>query len=184
MRTALIGHGLVAAGLLVAVSGCSLFRSSAPTTGDLTRPRGAATDSAAAGRTGRPARDRSRHERPEEAQPTTRERESRPARADTTLGSTPHSIPETAPILTVRMSPEEEARQRARLKSDVDRAAGALAALRSRILTAQQQEQLKAAEQFLAEAEAARISSDLHRACSLAEKARIIAEELKTAVGR
>lgn len=172
------GTAVAALGLgLLLLTGCSYFRSSA---GPPLEPVSA--DSAAA----RPPAAPGVRPAPPPAHPAGEKEEGRPpapapvpAPADTTAPA-----PASGSVLTVRMSPAEEAALLAALKTDMDRAAEALALVRSRSLTGPQAEQVVAAEKFLKDAEAARAVSDLRRARTLAEKARILAEELRSAVGR
>jgi hypothetical protein len=171
MRRAVLSAGL-ALGLALLVPGCSFFRAPAqpgiePVVPDSTQ---AATPTPAPVRppAARPVTP------PVEQPPTT----PAPAVPDTT------AVQPGRPVLTVRMSAQEETAFLARLKGDMDRASEALAFVRRQVLSGPQAEQVVVAEKFLKDAEAARGASDLQRACTLAEKARILAEELKSAVRR
>lgn len=85
------------------------------------------------------------------------------------------------PTISVRMTPEERAERKQFFSSEALRALRSLEAIRNKPLTQLQQDQMASADRFLTEARAA-VDSDLHRACTLVEKARIIAEELEKTV--
>ncbi len=89
------------------------------------------------------------------------------------------TAPEPAPTVTIRLSAEDRAAREAKFRDDVDRATRSLALVRARVLTTTDQEELSAAEKFLADALRAFEASDLTRACTVAEKARVLAEELR-----
>ena len=104
---------------------------------------------------------------------------------DTSLAApSPEATPPQTPILTVRLSAAEQVRLEAQFNSDTDRADGALQQVRGRLLSEEQTQQLKTAQSFLDEARSAMEAQDLQRACTLAEKSRIIAEELKNSLGK
>ena len=84
-------------------------------------------------------------------------------------------------MLTVRLSAEEETRLQGKLTEDLNRASEALSFIQGRVLTREQADSRSLAEDFLKSAVAAR-ASDLVRAGTLAEKARLLAEELKSQV--
>ncbi len=88
-------------------------------------------------------------------------------------------VPERTPSITVRLSPEERSARETRYREDVDRAVKSLDLVRARALTRADLDELSAADQFLADARRAFEASDLTRACAVAEKARVLAEELR-----
>jgi hypothetical protein len=94
----------------------------------------------------------------------------------------PRDRPDTsAPVLTVRLTAQEEVALRQRIASDIEKASDALVQVRRYTLTSQQADNLALAEDFLTGAVAAK-STDLVRASTLAEKARVLAMDLKSEV--
>ncbi len=89
------------------------------------------------------------------------------------------TAPERAPTVTIRLSAQDRAAREAQYRENVDRAVRSLALVRGRVLSKTDQEELSAADQFLADARRAFDASDLTRACTVAEKARVLAEELR-----
>ncbi len=168
-RSSFLLIGAVAATFL---SGCSLFRSSPPTEPTAVTGSSSGADSAAARKPAAPAQRK--------PAPTT----GSAAVADTTKpAATTSPAPEPAggPTISVRMTPEETAERKKFFSAEALRATRALEAIRNKPLTQLQQEQMASADRFLAEARSA-LDQDLYRACTLAEKARIIAEELEKKV--
>lgn len=88
---------------------------------------------------------------------------------------------EGAPVLTVRLTAQEETALRQQIASDIEKTNEALVLVRRYTLTSQQADNLALAEDFLAGAIAAQ-STDLVRASTLAEKARVLAMDLKSEV--
>lgn len=168
-------------GLLFLLSGCSYFRG--PARPEIEpAPSGVAVDTLAAPTSGgQPAGPSGQPSGKGESRPASRPATPPPV---TAAPDTLTAAPSPPPILTERLSAEETAALLSRFRTDTDRATEALAAVHGRALTGPQAEQVVAAEKFLKDAEAARAASDLQRACTLAEKARILAEELRSAVGR
>jgi hypothetical protein len=89
------------------------------------------------------------------------------------------TAPERAPTVSIRLSAQDRAAREAQYRENMDRAVRALALIRGRAVSTIDQEELSAADQFLADARRAFEASDLTRACTLAEKARVLAEELR-----
>lgn len=87
------------------------------------------------------------------------------------------------PQLTARVAPAEAVKLMERWQGDVARAEKALDLLKSFNLTGETADQVAAARKFLGESRVARAASDYYRACELAEKARVLAEAVKTSVG-
>lgn len=89
------------------------------------------------------------------------------------------AAPERTPTVTIRLSAQDRAAREAQYHENVDRAVRSLAQVRGRVLSQTDREELSAADQFLTDARRAYDASDLTRACTVAEKARILAEELR-----
>jgi hypothetical protein len=113
---------------------------------------------------------------PSSAPPTT------PARPSPEVAPPP-TPPEASPVLTVRMSAAEETRLRKQITDDMSRANDAISIIRQRALTQEQSEDLGVVVDFLKSAMSAR-DTDLRRAGTLAQKARVLAEQLKATVAR
>jgi len=109
-----------------------------------------------------------------------------PPPADTLVVLPGAPVPEMAdaahrPVVSAVLTDEQKSAKASQFHTDTGRANQALDSLRGRTLTDSQADQKASAERFLAESRAAFDGNDLPRACSLAEKARVIAEELKSA---
>jgi hypothetical protein len=107
-----------------------------------------------------------------------------PAPADT-LVAAPAPAPDLVdsshrPVISMVLTEEQKTEKAEQYRTDTVRANMALDSLRGRTLNERQADQKASAERFLAESKTAFDGNDLPRACSLAEKARVIAEELKS----
>lgn len=102
---------------------------------------------------------------------------------DTTTSDTPELTQASAhrPTVSTILSAGQRTQSELQYRTDLERANQALDSLRGRTLTDSQVEQRASAERFLSEGRAAFETSDLPRAASLAMKARVLAEELKSA---
>lgn len=92
------------------------------------------------------------------------------------------SVP-AAPVLTVRVTPDEVVKLTERWQADVGRAEKALEQLKGWSLMGDSAGQVTAAGKFLADSRTARGAKDYYRACELAEKARVLAEAVKITLG-
>ena len=92
------------------------------------------------------------------------------------------SVAPAPPLLQVAMTPEDRITRQHQFAEDSGRARAALEALRGVMLSLEQEDQKKTGEKFLTDADEAFRLTDLLRACALAQKARIISEELKAQV--
>jgi len=182
IRWALLLSLLVLPGFL---SGCSLFRHGtkpsveveAPAGGDPKSTTPAAKD-ASTERKKSPATTRPAAPAPKpKATPDTN---GSPVTAPTDsiapLPDPPPQRPTVSPVLTA----ERRSTLEVQYRTDVERANQALDSLKGRVLTVTEAEQRTSAERFLTESQAAFDAGDLPRASSLVEKARVIAEELKS----
>lgn len=125
-----------------------------------------------------PARELRKETAPSSAMPAA------PASQPSPVVSTSPATPtEPAPVLTVRMSAAEEARLREQVADDMARANEAVGVIRQKALTREQSEDLSVVVDFLKGALAAR-DTDLRRAGTLAQKARVLAEQLKATIAR
>jgi len=153
--------------VVTALTGCSILRHKTATEPDVTLAP-APADSAVVETAPAPRPTRPPTHRPPPPKPA--------AAPDTTRVAVPDT---TANLkITVGMSPEERAEKLQLLQDETTRAAQALEIVRNKPLTPLQKDQMADADRFLAEAHAANEASDLHRAVTLAEKARILAEGL------
>lgn len=164
LRAALI----LLACLAPALGGCSLFRKQPPLEPDAAAPD--TTVSAPPRSADRPPAKPAAPSVPKPAEP----REPEPKEEV--------KPPERPPSVTIRLSPDEKAARKSQFQGDVGRTESALAAVRGRSLTVKQLETLSTADRFLIDARLAFEADDLSRACAVAEKARILAEELRAQV--
>jgi hypothetical protein len=170
---------VLAAVALLALSGCSLFREESAPRPEVTAPEAAPTGTAAT-----PARKSA--DRAKGTKSSARDgAASRPAAPPETLAvAAPEPPAQVAapPQVTVQLSAQQRSVREMAYRDDSGRAARALEAVRKRVLNSAQRDQLGSADRFLADAVVAFEGNDLVRACSLAQKARVLAEELKAAV--
>jgi hypothetical protein len=172
-------------------AGCSVLRRDRPATVEVTAPGPVAdapattTSTPVATGTTRPKKST-----PKKNGPARGEAAAKPAAlaapADTIVTTPPPPPPELAdaahrPVVSLVLTEEQKSAKAAQYRTDIERVNLALDSLRGRPLTDTQADQKASAERFLAESRAAFDGNDLPRACSLAEKARVIAEELKSA---
>lgn len=164
------------------MTGCSLFRGDATTRPEVTAPEEPSAPPVAPPVTQPvtpPAPEPTERPRgtksPGTAGPT-----SRPSAPVDTVAVVPEPV--EAPQVTVRLTAEQRSVREMEYRENKGRAGRALDAVRLKPLTTAQRDQLGSADRFLADAAVAFDVDDLLRACSLAEKARILAEELKASV--
>lgn len=170
---------MLAAGALLTLSGCSLFREDAAPRPEVTAPE-AAPEAPTATTAKKPA-DRAKPTKSGNRNGTA----SRPAAPPDTLAAAraePPTPAVEAPQVTVQLSAEQRSVREMAYRDDSSRAARALGEVRKKVLNSAQRDQLGSADRFLADAVVAFEGKDLVRACSLAQKARVLAEELKAAV--
>lgn len=161
----------------IATTGCSLFRDERGGNPEVTAPEPAERD--ASPRSSRRTADRAPATKPAAKVGAA----SRPTPADTLAALPPAPAPPLeAPQVTVQLTAEQRSVREMAYRDDTSRAARALDGVRTRVLTSAQRDQLGSADRFLADAIVAFEANDLVRACSLAQKARVLAEELKAAV--
>lgn len=175
------GRGPGLAGLWMALAlttgasltGCGIFHRAAPVEPEVTRPEPAPPEPESApppAPESQPARTASRPvARPPRAT----------SRPDTVARALPDSTP--PPLLQLRMTQEDRAAHEHQYAEDMARARAALESLKGLRLNSDQQTQRSAAEKFLSDAEEAFGAADLPRASALAQKSRIMAEELRSA---
>lgn len=120
-------------------------------------------------------------EPPPAPKPETRPARPRPAARPDTLAKAPVDTMTPPPVLQLRLSQEDRAARERQYAEDVARARAALESLDRARLTFDQVTQKRAAEKFLADAVAAFDAADLPKASALAQKSRIMAEELRSA---
>jgi hypothetical protein len=169
-------RGSLALAMLVtalSLGGCSFFGSMRPPTPEVTAPDTTATPVG-------PAETPPGTPRPEGDAAPRKTVKSPPVAARSAAPDTAAvTAPERAPTVSIRLSAQDRAAREAQYRENVDRAVRALALIRGRAIGKTDQEELSAADQFLADARRAFEASDLTRACTVAEKARVLAEELR-----
>lgn len=182
--------GLLALVVLpLVLTGCSLFHRDEPPAVEVLTPEPAPDTTAVTVTPPAPAPTKSKNGSTKRSGSTKGETPKAvppPAPPDTMAAGPATPAPELAdaahrPVVSAVLTEEQKSAKASQFQTDTARANVALESLRGRTLNDTQADQKTSAERFLAESRAAFEANDLPRACSLAEKARVIAEELKSA---
>lgn len=166
------------------LAGCSLFRHETKPTVDVEAPaspdKKVPTPSPKSGAPERKKTAATTRPATPAAKPTVTAPTNNPIAAPVDSVTAPPDAPAPRSTVSAVLTAEQRSILEVQYRTDVERTNQALDSLKGRILTVAEAEQRTSAERFLTESQAAFDLDNLPRAASLVEKARVIAEELKS----